>query len=197
MWGQTGSLQVRNDLAVTDQIPASPPRRPRRIGWILGILGIVGAFVLGIVIGGVGGAIGGATVASVARAAGATPAVAASDDPAGTLDTPLPTEEPSQAFEYTADTFTIKLKTSGKQCYGSAGCNLTVEPVLSTIDTSLIPDDASGTLTYEIDGGEDGPVIDTIDLTGKQYSSSSTVLSTTSSSKKPSVKITDVTTNPS
>lgn len=168
------------------------PRRPRRLWWILAI---VCAFILGLVLGGVGGLVGGATVAAIGTVqTEATPATATSADPTGTLDTTMPTEEPAAGFEYTADTFTIELKTLSKECFGSAGCNLRVKPVLSTFDDS-IPDDASGSLTYEITGGEDGPVTDTITLTGTKYSIEQSVISTPSSSKKLKIKITDVETN--
>lgn len=102
----------------------------------------------------------------------------------------------TSAFDYTDAGFTISLKTTSKECFGSAGCNVTVKPVLGVADPSTIPDTASGTLTYEIVGGSDGPVTDTVTLTGSQYEATPTFLSTDSQGSKLTVKITDTTTDP-
>ncbi|MFF7977277.1 hypothetical protein [Streptomyces sp. NPDC007905] len=96
--------------------------------------------------------------------------------------------------ELDADSFTIKLKTKKKQCFGSAGCNLTVEPDLALlVDSGEIDPDATYEITYEIHGDESGPVIETAELsdqTSLNYTPS--VISTSSSSTKVSVEITDV-----
>lgn len=166
--------------------------RPRRGVPVLAAVAIgVGALLVG-GLGGFGAGIAGATI--TASGSAATPAAATSSDADGTLDTSLPTDEPSSAFEYTADMFSMTLKVTAKQCFGSAGCNVSVEPVLSA-DTTTIPDDASGTLTYEIRGDESGPITVTTDLNGTQYSQQQSDLSTSSGSKKITVKITDVETD--
>ncbi|TDS80441.1 hypothetical protein CLV52_1006 [Amnibacterium kyonggiense] len=54
---------------------------------------------------------------------------------------------------------------------------------------------ATGSIKHEITGGEDGPVIETIDISGTQYSPARNVISTSSSSKKLHVRITDAETN--
>lgn len=112
-------------------------------------------------------------------AATPTPAAATSDPP----------------FNYKDAFLTVTLKTVSKQCFGSAGCNVEVKPELAVLDPSTVPDDASGTVTYEITGGDDGQVIDTIDLTGTQYTASPTVVSTSSSGVELKVKVTDIETN--
>lgn len=108
------------------------------------------------------------------------------------VDTPTP--EPSFAYE---DAFpTLTLKVLSKQCFGDAGCSMRVKPVLAVLDPSLVPDDATGSITYEIDGGEDGPVTDTLTLTGSQYEASEEAISTSSSGAKLKIKITDTETDP-
>jgi len=102
---------------------------------------------------------------------------------------------PSPTFEEVdADDFTIELRTTRRQCFGSAGCNVTVEPELTYVGIGDIDPDASYEITYEIRGDRSGPVIATADLsdeTSLNYTPS--LISTASSGTKVSVKITDVT----
>lgn len=123
----------------------------------------------------------------------ATPTpTAATAAPAAAAD-PEPTTED---FKYEDAFPTITLKVTHKACFGSAGCNVTVKPELAVLDPDVVPDDATGTITYEIHGGSDGTVIDTMTLTGSQYEASSEVVSTASSGAKLTVKITDTETDP-
>ncbi|MFD8223876.1 hypothetical protein ACFV16_06850 [Streptomyces massasporeus] len=89
----------------------------------------------------------------------------------------------------------MKLRTTERQCFGSAGCNMTVEPRLSYLGlTEDIDPDAVYEITYEIRGGESGPVIETAELSDRtSLNFTPTVLSTASASSKVSVEITDVT----
>ncbi|MEU5892526.1 hypothetical protein ABZ835_37655 [Streptomyces sp. NPDC047461] len=93
-----------------------------------------------------------------------------------------------------ADDFMMGLRTTDRQCFGSAGCNVTVEPDLTYVGPlNGIDPDAVYEITYEIRGDESGPVIATAELsdeTSLNYRPS--MISTASSSKKVSVKITDV-----
>ncbi|MFG2638066.1 hypothetical protein ACGFX8_30315 [Streptomyces sp. NPDC048362] len=90
--------------------------------------------------------------------------------------------------------FTIKLKTTKRQCFGSAGCNLTVEPHLTFLGDSESIDPAAGyEITYEIHGDESGPVIETAELTEQtSLNHTPSMISTTSAATKVSVEITDV-----
>lgn len=90
----------------------------------------------------------------------------------------------------------MTLRTTERQCFGSAGCNVTVEPRLSYdgLSDGLDPD-AVYEITYEISGDESGPVIETAELSEQtSLNYSQTMLSTASSGSKVSVKITDITT---
>ena len=108
-------------------------------------------------------------------------------------------EEPDPEPTFTepeVDDFTIELRTTRRQCFGSAGCNLTVEPELTYggLSTDLDPD-ATYEITYEIRGDEDGPVIETAELSNQTtLNFSPSVISGVPASVKPSVKITDITT---
>jgi hypothetical protein len=105
--------------------------------------------------------------------------------------------EPEPTFaEPVVDDFTMELRTTRRQCFGSAGCNLTVEPELTYegISTDLDPD-ATYEITYEIRGDEDGPVIETAELSNQTtLNFTPSVISGVPASVKPSVKITDITT---
>ncbi|MFE0472504.1 hypothetical protein ACFW2V_12910 [Streptomyces sp. NPDC058947] len=117
------------------------------------------------------------------------------------------TEEPEETEEAeseyynespSASDFELSLKTTRKACFGSAGCNVTVEPEL-TYNAAFPPEpDVTVSLTYEVRGGNDGPTIETIELTADgdslNYSSPSTLVRTASGSVKVTAKITDVST---
>ncbi|MFE2068146.1 hypothetical protein ACFXDH_38205 [Streptomyces sp. NPDC059467] len=111
-----------------------------------------------------------------------------------TAGTETPTPTPSYD-EVTADSFTVELRTTQRQCFGSAGCNVTVEPNLSYLgDSESIDPDAVYEITYEIHGDESGPVIETAELsdrTSLHYTPST--ISTASAGTNVSVEITDVT----
>ena len=94
-----------------------------------------------------------------------------------------------------ADSFTIDLKTKSRQCFGSAGCNVTVEPDLAlVVDSESIDPDAVYEITYEIHGDQSGPVIETAELTDRtSLNYTQSLISTASASTKVSVEITDVT----
>lgn len=104
-----------------------------------------------------------------------------------------PDLEPTYA-ELTADDFAVELRTTERQCFGSAGCNLTVEPDLSYVGIEDIDPDAVYEITYEIRGDRSGPVIATAELSDEaSLNFTQSLISTVSSGTKVSVKITDVT----
>ncbi|MEU8983551.1 hypothetical protein [Streptomyces sp. NPDC048309] len=93
-----------------------------------------------------------------------------------------------------ANSFTIELRTTKRQCFGSAGCNVTVEPDLTYLgDTEGIDPDAMYEITYEIHGDEAGPVIETAELSDRTtLNFTPSLISTASAGTKVSVEITDV-----
>lgn len=103
--------------------------------------------------------------------------------------------EPIEAYNEVPVTgdFKILLKTTSKQCFGSAGCNVTVDPELTY--AGLLPPhpDKTYSITFEVKGGEDGAVIQTMELTSQDSVSYRPVsLSTTTSGAKLTAEVTDV-----
>lgn len=80
-----------------------------------------------------------------------------------------PTAEPApEAIDYaTPEDFEISLVMDSKQCFGTAGCNVTVIPELSS-DEDGADWAQSYSVTFEIVGGED-TYIDTIELDSSGY----------------------------
>ncbi|MFD5401696.1 hypothetical protein [Streptomyces griseorubiginosus] len=115
-----------------------------------------------------------------------------------TDDDPVsPFAEPDPAPTYpqvNADSFSIDLRTTQRQCFGSAGCNVTVEPELTYLGSSSDLDpDAVYEITYEIHGDESGPVIQTAELTNQtSLSYRPSLISTATASTELSVEITNV-----
>jgi hypothetical protein len=127
------------------------------------------------------------TPAWVPAAASSRPA-----DSATAADTETAEDTPDYADPGVSD-FTLSIKTKRKQCFGSAGCNVDIEPDLTYSGDLPLDPDKTYDITYQITGDEDGPVIDTITLTNgtdMQYYPSS--LSTTRSGVKITGKVTAV-----
>ncbi|MGW2921000.1 hypothetical protein ACWDBF_24460 [Streptomyces angustmyceticus] len=116
-----------------------------------------------------------------------------------------PSEGPTEATEEAEDTyndsptaedFTLSVKTTRKQCFGSAGCNITVEPDLSYAGAMSLDPDKTLSITYEIRGDESGPVIQTMELSdGDRLTYDPVSISTAGRSTTVTAKITDVTVN--
>lgn len=125
---------------------------------------------------------------AAATKSSAPAAEAANDDTADADDT-----EPTYV-DLDADSFSIDLKTKSRQCFGSAGCTLTVEPDLTlAVDSDSVDPDAVYEITYEIRGDESGPIIETAELTNQtSLNYTPSIISTPSAATKVSVKITDV-----
>ena len=164
--------------------PSPPAKKPRTN---LVILGSAVAVIAAVVATGV--------VVVQSRPDGSKPTASAKpntqDEGAVTAEEPDP--DPSYS-EVDADSFAIGLKTTARHCFGSAGCNVTVEPDLTYLgDSEGIDPDAVYEITYEIQGDESSPVIETAELsheTSLNYTPS--VLSTASAGTEVSAEITDV-----
>lgn len=84
----------------------------------------------------------------------------------------------------------LTLKVKSKQCFGSAGCNVTVSP-----DVSLLKDpgdDRVYEITFLVYGDESGPVTQSVTLTGHRLDYGDIFLSTPRSSVKITGKVTGV-----
>jgi hypothetical protein len=110
--------------------------------------------------------------------------------PIATSTAPTPTKP---TIDPTAPGFTIDLKVTNKQCFGSAGCNITVEPHLVYAGDINVMQGGSCRFTYDITGGSDGTVTQTLTLHGTQFNSPPAFVSTPKSSTTLKATITDVT----
>ena len=164
-----------------------PPKKRRTNAVIIGSAAAVIAAIIttGVV---VAGATKGSTNDDDKPTSDATTASSVPD-----VDLVNPATEPTYS-QVDADSFSIDLRTTQRQCFGTAGCNVTVEPELSYLGSSTDLDpDAVYEITYEIHGDESGPVIQTAELTDQtSLSYRPSLISTDSASTELSVDITDV-----
>lgn len=121
----------------------------------------------------------------------APPAAPQTDAPAEEETTPEDTG-PSYVTPTRAD-FTVTLKILSKQCFGTAGCNVTYRPELTlNLPVESLDPAATYDVTYVVHGDESGAITDTISLTGGQYQRMDGAASTTSSSTKLAAVVTAV-----
>ncbi|MFF3963042.1 hypothetical protein ACFYZI_15880 [Streptomyces griseorubiginosus] len=162
--------------------PPLPPKQRRTNAVIIGSAAAVIAAIVttGIVV----GATKGSTDDDGKPSSTAAASSVTNDDP-----------DPESTYpQVDADSFSIDLRTTQRQCFGSAGCNVTVEPELTYLGSSSDLDpDAVYEITYEIHGDESGPVIQTAELSDQtSLSYRPSLISTATASTELSVEITDV-----
>ncbi|KUM76892.1 hypothetical protein AQI84_15950 [Streptomyces griseorubiginosus] len=171
------------------EAPPLPPKKRRTNAVIIGsAVAVIAAIVTtGIVV----GATKGSTDDDGKPSSTAAASSVTDDDPVVPFDEPDP--EPTYP-QVDADSFSIDLRTTQRQCFGSAGCNVTVEPEVTYLGSSSDLDpDAVYEITYEIHGDESGPVIQTAELSDQtSLSYRPSLISTATASTELSVEITDV-----
>lgn len=166
--------------------PPPPPAPAKSRNWV--IIGSAAAVIAAV--------IGTGVFVVNSRDGGSKPAAATTSSSTPTEDTvTAAAEETEPSYDVVdEDSFSIELRTTKRQCFGSAGCNVTVEPEVTILgDSEAIDPDAVYEITYEIRGDESGPVIETAELsdqTSLNYRPS--LIQTASSGTKVSVKVTDV-----
>lgn len=107
--------------------------------------------------------------------------------PAKGADTPA-----AKSYKPTKLDFVLKVKITEKKCFGSAGCNVTYHIDMTYTGDTLDPSE-TWLITYQVAGVEDGPAINTLELTGDEYSYDEEEFGqTSSSSKKLTAKVTDI-----
>ncbi len=156
---------------------------------VIGIAALIVGLVLGTVVGGGSGK----TPTSVA---GAAPTVTVTATETATYEatdgsTDDGTDSSSTGTVSKSD-FAIKLKVTAKQCFGSAGCNVTTKATVSYVGSGSVSDlPSSITITYKIKGAED-PYTATIEMEDGEYSPDIANIGTRRSSDKLTAVITDV-----
>jgi hypothetical protein len=191
--------------------PAATPRRQQRLSWILGGAGL--AFIAVVVVAALAGnkpAKQAAPPAEIRIGQNCTElgrsAVTIAGTPVrctnGTWQATAPVEPPAAAVPEPppaadappkAADFRLTVKILRKQCFGSAGCNLSFR-----IDVAYDGPTFTGSylVTYEVRGGEDGPLVNSFTIEGDtaQVESEETI-GTKSSRSKLTARVTDVTEN--
>jgi hypothetical protein len=165
---------------------ANRPRPPWLIPLVSGVVGLL----LGVGIG--MAASGGGEPSSVVAEESNTPTPTGLTDPDPQSGAPSP--EPTFQDPTLSD-IELSLKTTEKQCFGSAGCNVGVRIQVSMSDSAQASLDPSGQwdVTYQITGDESGPIIGTFSIYGDgQYDVSEEFLSTRSSNTPITIKATSI-----
>jgi hypothetical protein len=169
-----------------DPIPIPP--RGKRTPWIVAAAATFVVLLCAALIA-LGAARGASTTATAATSE--PTATYVPDEEVSTEAAAMPTTEPTPGPTLKAADLELTPKVTEKQCFGSAGCNVTVQVEVGYSGPALDPDD-TWEVTYEVTGDEDGPVIGTFELTGDKYDQDEVSLSTHGSKTKITIKITDV-----
>jgi hypothetical protein len=171
---------------VPQPAPPQPPKHhPLASRVAFGLYGLVVGLVLGS-LAFAGGASEPTTVAGPTKTVTVTSAPQASE---------APTTSAPAGYSPKASDWKVGVKVKEKQCFGEAGCNVTVSIHPQYTGDRELPTTGTIEVTYEISGDESGPVVQTFTVTGGDQVSydKSADLSTSSSGVTPKAKVTDVT----
>lgn len=163
--------------------PTMPPRKRKAPTWLI----ITAAVALGVCgIGTIAAIAGGGTDLDTPPAPGQREAPAEPAEPAA--DEPDP---PEQTFpEPDPDDFDLTAKILSKECFGSAGCLIDFRIELAYDGPELDPA-VTYELIYEVAGGE-SDYVNTLTISGDQYSTEETESISTPSDRELTVTVTDV-----
>lgn len=153
--------------------------------WLIPAAAAAAALVVGF---GLGAAVtsDGATTESPAATTGSSSSGADNRDEAEAAS-------PAEADYVTAaDDWAVDLTVTEKKCFGSAGCNVTVEPTISRIGGAELPDSGTILVRVSIAGDESGEIIETyrVNVATGMYDASPTRMSTTDGGVEPSATVT-------
>lgn len=178
---------MSNTTPPPPEFPPQPEPPAKKRGSNAVIIGAAAAVIAAVVATGV--------VVVQTRDDDSKPAATASSAPGKDAETTVAEEaETEPTYEVPdVDDFTMTLRTTERQCFGSAGCNVTVEPRLTYEGLGDLDPDEVYEITYEVSGDESGPVIETAELSDEtSLNYTPTSISTASAGAKVSVKITDI-----
>jgi hypothetical protein len=135
----------------------------------------------------------GAAVARLDETAGTRPRAAATTRPPATAAAEEPaTTEPAPAYpEPKPSDFDLKVKILKKENFGSAGSLVTFR--IEAAWSKTYDPDETYEVTYEVRGPEDGPMVNTFEVTGDEYRTQrEETASTPSASTRLTARVTDV-----
>lgn len=150
--------------------------------------------VIGLAAGVVGLALGAATARTGASAAGVPAPTTTVTVTATATYEPEPSEQAadSSTFSVKKSDFTLGVKVLSKECFGSAGCNVTFRIKPTYVGSQDLPDTGTVEVSYAIKGGEE-PLSNTFTVQAGEVSyDSKEFISTRTSSAKLSAVVTDV-----
>ncbi|MFG2054202.1 hypothetical protein ACGFI9_09230 [Micromonospora sp. NPDC048930] len=159
---QSGTAETTNPQPVA-------PRKKPLIGWI--VAGVV--LVLLLCFGGCGALLATANSGdkpekgAAATSTAPTPP-ATTSAPTTAVAAPATTEPPLSYDAPTKNDFKLRVKILSKECFGSAGCNVTYRINVTYTGTGLDPS-KTYEVTYQVKGAED-PIINTFEVTGDSAS---------------------------
>ena len=192
---QYGPSQPSPQGPVPPQGPPKPPKQPapkKHTTRTLVLTGVA-ALILGLMI---GTAPSGNSATD--DAAGPAPTVTVTVPNTGPSPDPVvtPTNTPPppapKVVAPTVKDFKLTVKTLTKQCFGSAGCNVTFRILVAYSGPDLDPGKSYEVL-YEVRGGEDGPIANKLTVEGGESSvDEEEMVSTPKSSTKLVAVVTDV-----
>lgn len=108
------------------------------------------------------------------------------------VEPPSPTPSPTPVVPLPTD-FTLTVTVLEKQCFGSAGCNLTVRLGTPTYIGPVLSEDQEFTVVYNLLGGEQGPQTNSFTLRGSTMNyDAEEFIQTTSSRSVVTAKVTQV-----
>lgn len=167
--------------ALTPTIPAPPVVPGRRMLWPWVAAGV--AVLLFVVA---------ATIAVVLAVVDDSPDRGSSGSPVadGGAGEVVATTTPVSVRTPGLDDIHLTPRIMGRQCFGSAGCNVNLRIDVAA-DFALDPA-VTWEVTYEVTGPEDGPLVDTLTITGDEVSGPERVVSTPRSSTRLRVRVTAV-----
>jgi hypothetical protein len=164
--------------------PIAPKPKASKLPWIIG--GCLAALLIAIAVVGLVVSIRPAHIAATAPApTSAAEHLITNPEPA------LPTDTPEPTVSLEADNVKLTAKITSKECFGSAGCNVSFKVRMAYSGPTLSTDD-TWEVTYEVTGIEDGPLVGSFNVTGDEYEVNEESVSTTSSKKKLTIKVTSV-----
>ncbi|MFI7214259.1 hypothetical protein ACIBP4_24055 [Micromonospora maritima] len=190
------AAQPQNPTVADSPGATMPAKRSHARAWIVGGIALVIALCCG------GAGIAALSNGDAEPAADAASSTTPSVTPAGPTSAAPTTSAPTTAPASTApalplyDTptkndFRLKVKILRKQCFGSAGCNVTYRIDVTYTGSGLDPS-KTYEVTYQVKGAED-PIINTFEVTGDSASvQEEEMASTKRSGDKLTAAVTDV-----
>lgn len=119
-----------------------------------------------------------------------TPTSTAGDSSVGEDEEPEPAQP---VYEPEPDDFEVGTSVKEQQCFGTAGCNVTLKIIPEYVGSQIPDESTTWEITYEIRGIEDSPLIDTFSLEDGEFSfQGEQSVSTSRKNAKITTKVTSV-----